>query len=363
MRVEIPVLEHDDLLSDDVVARSRAADAVRRAFSGPGLIFVHGAPVARTQVDGLYERFLEVLARPTAEKAGWGGADIWFQRGWTPPNTERAVEGGGEPDFKECFFATPEVLDPEAALLWPELYAENVWPDDADAFRQATTDVGQALHGVGLRLLEACERALDLAPGTLVDLTRGAANITRLLEYLPLDAAQAARRNKILWGEEHTDFNLLTLLPGGRFFRDGVPGSPADGGGLYLRTRPTPEHPAGQRIEGTAPPGCLVAQVGQQLEVLTGGTFLATPHGIVAPAEPGWIRTSVAHFVHVHARTVMQPLPPFANAAPTYGPPVLAGTYATKTLVDIGLAPPTALDQLGYRHYDRLSRLRDLERG
>jgi hypothetical protein len=37
---------------------------------------------------------------------------------------------------------------------------------------------------------------------------------------------------------------------------------------------------------------------------------------------------------------------------------VLAGTYAIKTLVDIGLAPREALDKLGYRHYDRLAALR-----
>jgi len=38
--------------------------------------------------------------------------------------------------------------------------------------------------------------------------------------------------------------------------------------------------------------------------------------------------------------------------------PVLAGTYALKTLVDIGLAPPRAIDALGYRHYDRLEAMR-----
>jgi hypothetical protein len=41
-----------------------------------------------------------------------------------------------------------------------------------------------------------------------------------------------------------------------------------------------------------------------------------------------------------------------------YSPPVLAGTYSIKTLVDIGLAPPSALDKLGYRHYERLATIR-----
>jgi hypothetical protein len=31
--------------------------------------------------------------------------------------------------------------------------------------------------------------------------------------------------------------------------------------------------------------------------------------------------------------------------------------------VDIGLAPPAALDQLGYRHYDRLDAIRAQEEG
>ena len=42
---------------------------------------------------------------------------------------------------------------------------------------------------------------------------------------------------------------------------------------------------------------------------------------------------------------------------------MLAGTYAIKTLVDIGLAPPEALQKLGYRHYGRLAEIHAAERG
>jgi isopenicillin N synthase-like dioxygenase len=223
-------------------------------------------------------------------------------------------------------------------------------------------DVGHQLHQLGLLLLRACEGALDVPPGSLVEPTRGGAHVTPTLKYLPLTAEQASRRPRALWGEEHTDFNVLTLLPGGCFYRDGARGDrPRDGGGLFLRTRPTAEHPAGQKVSGRPPEGCVVAQVGQQLEVMSAGRFLATPHGIVAPDEPGWVRTSVAHFVHLNGRERVEPLPALLGAADGYGPPVLAGTYAMKTLVDIGLAPPRVLQQLGYRHYDRLNRMRALE--
>jgi isopenicillin N synthase-like dioxygenase len=114
------------------------------------------------------------------------------------------------------------------------------------------------------------------------------------------------------------------------------------------------------RVAGVPKPGCIVAQVGQQLEILSGGLFLATPHEITAPLTPGYSRFSLAHFIHAHTDQVLAPVGPLATEAAldAYHPPVLAGTYDIKTLVDIGLAPKSALDQLGYRHYDRLATLR-----
>ena len=81
---------------------------------------------------------------------------------------------------------------------------------------------------------------------------------------------------------------------------------------------------------------------------------------ITAPKAPGYSRASCAHFVHLRTDQVLFPLAPFRtpDAVRAYRPPVLSGNYAIKTLVDIGLAPREALDQLGYRHYDRLDAMR-----
>ena len=208
----------------------------------------------------------------------------------------------------------------------------------------------------GVELLRGCAVALGLEDDAFVKAVEGGPHVTRALRYLPLDAAQAEAG--VLWGEEHTDFNLLTLLPGGRFLdAAGVRCPPPDpGSGLYLRTRSTPDEPGGSMIRGAVPAGCIIAQVGQELEILTGGAFLATPHVITAPKTPGYARLSCAHFVHLHPLETLFPLAPFRTpeTVRAYAPPVLAGTYGLKTLVDIHLAPPSALDALGYRHYDRL---------
>ncbi|MBX3184264.1 MAG: isopenicillin N synthase family oxygenase [Polyangiaceae bacterium] len=336
------------------------ARAVASAFDQVGLVYLTNHGVSLERMHLLYDEYQRFTAEPLEKKERLSSGDIWYQRGWTPPNTERAVVAGGQPDFKECYFAAPLESAPEDALDYPELYADNRWPAGYATFAELYLELGRAVHRAGEALLSLAALALGEPADTFTRRIQGGPHVFRLLRYLPLSAEQIEAN--VLWGEEHTDFNLLTLLPGGRFH--GPTGEraarPDDGSGLFLRAHPDADHPKGQLIAGTPPPGCLVAQVGQQLEILSGGRFHATPHIITAPRTPGYSRLSAAHFVHLHSREVLAPLPSCLTEASrrAYSPPVLAGTYSIKTLVDIGLAPPSALDQLGYRHYARLAEVR-----
>jgi isopenicillin N synthase-like dioxygenase len=352
----IPIVDLAAL--NDPAQRAAISDAVRLGFGHFGLIYLRGHGINVEALDRFYDGFLQFCAKPEQEKQRYGRADLWYQRGWTPPNTEQAVVAGGQPDFKECYFCAPEPSTDRDALLYPQIYAPNVWPDDQPEFKDAMLDIGRQLHAVGLSLLAGCELALDLPRNSLQKLTHNGPHVTRALRYLPLTEAQVG--SDIVWGEEHTDFNLLTLLPGGRFLDPNGKrcAKPDDKSGLYLRTRSDDK-----LVAGTAPAGCIVAQVGQQLEILTGGRMHATPHVITATGVPGYSRASMAHFVHVHTDTVLFPLEPFCDDSTmrAYGPPVLSGTYAIKTLADIALAPKSAIERLGYRHYDRLADIRRAE--
>lgn len=355
MEPTIPTVDLEDLRAGGA-RRDVATGAIREAFGHYGLIYIRSHGIDPSLLDRFYDLFLGLTARPEDEKRRLARPEIWFQRGWTPPNTEQAVAAAGQPDFKECYFAAPEEGDPEAAMLHPQIYAENVWPEGIAGFEETYLAMGRALHAAGVELLRGCAAALGLEDDTFTAALEGGPHVTRALRYLPLDEAQAAAG--VLWGEEHTDFNLLTLLPGGRFLNArGQRCAPPDpGSGLYLRTRSTPEAPGGAMVRGAVPAGCIIAQVGQELEILTGGAFLATPHVVTAPRSPGFSRLSCAHFVHLHPLKTLFPMEPFRTpeTVRAYAPPVLAGTYGLKTLVDIHLAPTSALDALGYRHYDRL---------
>lgn len=356
----IPTVDLEDLRSGEPERVKVAAAAIREGFGVYGLVYIRNHGVDHAGVMRLYDEFRTFSARPVEEKQRYARGDLWFQRGWTPPNTEVAVAGGGQPDFKECYFMAPYENDALLEAQYPELYPTNVWPEGATKFREEYTKMGRALHEAGLELLRGAALVLGLAPNTFADICQGGAHVTRILHYLGLEPSQV--NTGILWGEEHTDFNLLTLLPGGRFFDPAgvVSPKPDEKSGLFLRTRGTPENPAGVHVQGRPPEGCIVAQIGQQLEILTGGAFVATPHVITAPGVPGWTRDSSAHFMHANANHVLYPLGGFQTPETmrAYGPPVLAGTYAIKTLVDIGLAPKSALEKLGYRHYDRLEAAR-----
>jgi isopenicillin N synthase-like dioxygenase len=361
MELQIPTVDLLDLSSGDPARLAQASAALREAFGVYGLVYLKNHGIDGAALDAFYDAFRAFVARPEAAKRPYGRADLWYQRGWTPPNTEVAVASGGQPDFKECYFAAPLPVDPATAAQYPEIHPENIWPEDApEGFQEGYLRLGKGLHEAGLALLRGAALALDLPENTFARMLEGGPHVTRVLNYLPLGPEQV--NTGIVWGEEHTDFNLLTLLPGGRFYdpQGKAAGRPDDKSGLSLRTRASAEHPRGQRVRGLAPPGCIVAQVGQQLEILTGGAFLATPHVVTAPGVPGWTRLSSAHFMHLQSNQILFPLQKFhtPEAIRNYAPPVLAGTYAIKTLVDIGLAPASALDKLGYRHYDRLDTMR-----
>lgn len=360
----IPTVDLSDLCSTDHVRLKRAAVAVEVAFRSYGLVYVSGHDITPALLDRFYGAYQDFSNLPEAQKRALARPDIYFQRGWTPPNTEQAVAAQGQPDFKECYFASATPLKAEDRVKYPAIYADNIWPDGHPEFQRGLLDVGRRLQAAGELLLEGCAIALHLDRDAFTKRSKFGPHVTRALRYLPLKAEQVG--TPILWGEEHTDFNLLTLLPGGRFVnpQGAMCDRPDEQSGLFLRTRPSAEHPNGERIAGTAPAGCIVAQVGQQLEILTGGRFQATPHEITTPKTPDYSRLSLAHFIHTHTDEVLAPLAPLATAEAiaAYSPPVLAGTYDLKTLVDIGLAPASELNRLGYRHYDRLSTAHAKER-
>ena len=99
VELSIPTIDLAELASSDRAVRMSAANAIKEGFAIYGLVYVanHGVDLALRE--RVFDRFVEFTNRAPAEKEKLNRPDIWYQRGWTPPNTEQAVVAGGQPSM------------------------------------------------------------------------------------------------------------------------------------------------------------------------------------------------------------------------------------------------------------------------
>lgn len=342
----IPIVSIGDLSRGD----KGAAKKVLEAFVRFGLVFISGTKLTPGFMEQFYRQWLPFARRPLDEIKYLIRPDIAFQRGFSPPNTERAIAAGGQPDYKVNYFAG--VSDAEQRLKWPMLFEPNVWPSDLPNFGGEYLAINDSCGEVAYYVISALELALGLTQGSISLLATRGPHIGRAIYYLPLDEAEASEGR--IWAENHTDFNMVTVLPPSRFVQgdEFIAKAPDDRVGLYLKTRD------GKEVSGIAPQGCITVQLGQQLEIILGGRALATEHGVRAPSTPGIGRSSFAYFHHMGVGCELAPFPEFeAEAGGRYNPPKQVGAYDFMTLYQIGLL---TLDQLigllGYPNQVRVGR-------
>lgn len=178
-------------------------------------------------------------------------------------------------------------------------YPCNKWPDEDGVpqlkhFKEAAKTLGKIMHQVVVLLAKhidamAESRVKGYTKDLLFDAMRETEKVKgRLLYYYPLeekrvDSAASKEDNWIGW---HNDSGFLTSLAGDLYVDDAT-GKPLDAldvdpeAGLYVVDR------SGESIHVTIPQDCLAVQIGECLQILTGGVVVATPHCVRGP-RTGW---------------------------------------------------------------------------
>ena len=218
------------------------------------------------------------FARSASEKLQFERPDIGHQRGYTPPRTERAQ---GQPpeaaDLKEFWQQGPRNFD-ELKLL-PDV--DTPWPGFDSARRRMHTALGKRVDLV----LTVIAPLLGVQPAWLIRYAAGGDDIVRYLRYFELE--HGGPPMTAIRSAPHTDINLVTLLK-------------SLGQGLVVRSR------SGAEIELDIGPDQLVVQMGDFMEILSGGLLPATTHWV--KNMPG-VRTSIAYFDHPAPLRLIAPLP------------------------------------------------------
>lgn len=224
-------------------------------------------------------------------------------RGYIPfglfrPNGTRAAPDRYEGYKLHFEIATEDPIRQECAL-----YGPNRWPSEVPEARDIVLDYWQEMDRVATILMSALEEYLGLDSGTITrNFNKPLTNMT-LLHY-PRQEPDAAR----LGIHPHKDTDALTII------------APDPVGGLEVKSR------SGQWISPDCPNDGLIVNIGDMLELWSGGRLISTPHRVLT--QPSGDRYSFPYFAVPRHDVVIRPLLP---ALPGFSrPPVHCGHWSAE---------------------------------
>lgn len=206
-------------------------------------------------------------------------------RGYIPMGFFSPNDGSGTADLYEGYKLHAEVPPDDPIRRKCALYGPNLWPDHAPEVREPILRYWAAMDRLALRLLAALAEALNLPSDTFdAAFVRPMTNMT-MLHYPPQAEGQSG------FGiHPHKDTDALTII------------APDPVGGLEVQTR------RGGWIAAQCPPGGFVVNIGDMLELWSGGRLISTPHRVIN--RSGHERYAFPYFAVPSHNTVVAPLLP-----------------------------------------------------
>ncbi|MDH1728490.1 isopenicillin N synthase family oxygenase [Pseudomonas chengduensis] len=252
----IPLIDVSGLYSEHFAERQRVADELGRAAREVGFLQITGHGISRELRDGLVDQARRFFARPLEEKMRFYIGQSSNHSGYVPEGEEQFV--GGSKDLKEAYDVNYDYT--EAAQVYP-LLGPTQWPDSAD-FKREVSAYYRAALALGDTLFSGFALALGLAEDTFAGITRQPTSQLRMIHY-PLDPDPVADRPGI---GAHTDYECFTIL---------LPTAE----GLQVLNGD------GQWIDVPLIEDAFVINIGDMLEVLSNGHFVATSHRVRKVSE------------------------------------------------------------------------------
>ena len=215
----------------------------------------------KTIKDG-YDAFAQFFASPQAAKNSIHHPELHGQRGYVPSETALNTKSADSKEFVHIGSSN------------------NFWPNHMDLEGPALR-LRDKLKEMGQPLLRAIALLLGEREDFLTNMTQQGENLMRALHYYknPKDG---------IWAAEHTDIDLLTILPY------------ASEKGLQVEIN-------GQWVPIYVPENALIVNVGDMLEAYSNGRWPSCKHRVMS-TTPDSDRESIVYFIHPTSETVIRPL-------------------------------------------------------
>ncbi|CDQ46070.1 isopenicillin N synthase family dioxygenase [Mycolicibacterium neoaurum] len=245
--------------------------ALREAAHTYGFFYLTGHSVSDAQIAEVLRSAREFFALPVDVKNRISQLQSPQFRGYSRLGGELT---NGQVDWREQIDIGPERATVPGAEGYWRLQGPNLWPEQPTGFRAAFEDWDRSLSAVGLRLLRLWAESLGAAADLFDDAFAGLpATLIKVVRY-PGGAASDQGVGA------HKDSGVLTLLL-----------VEPDSTGLQV------ELTAGEWVDVPPVPGAFIVNIGELLEVATGGYLRATRHRVLSP-KPGTDRVSIPYFLN-----------------------------------------------------------------
>jgi len=286
----LPLVDIRGLFSTDETDRLSAATALGKAACEAGFLYVTGHGIDPQIIQRLKQRTLEYFAQPFEQKMQDYIGLSSNHSGYVPEGEEQFVEGSI--DHKEAFDVGFDYLSQTGhrpmlgANRWPALPG---FKDDIKAYYDA-------VFSLSLTLFRGFALALGLPENAISQHVSTPPSQLRLIHY-PYSPDAPVDRPGI---GAHTDYECFTIL---------LPTAP----GLEVLNG------AGQWIDVPLVDGAFVINIGDMMEVLSNGTYVATAHRVRKVAQE---RYAFPMFCACDYDTVIKPIEQLLDPATPirYGP-------------------------------------------
>lgn len=282
--MSLVVIEYSDLISEKDLS-----DDILRAYGSEsiGALAIRGIPNWEDMCKAAFPHIHRLQALSQEKLSELEDPDSMYNAGWSLGKEKM----GDTPDFsKASFYFNPLADDPcpEFREEYPWALPRNRWPSEEDlpSFKTDVCTLGSVMKDIAVLLAKHIDSLLTLrVPGYESGLFYNAMLTSmkakaRALYYYPItpntntsSTSSTSTDNWIAW---HNDSGFLTCLAG-EIFLDHATGA--------IITNPEPEHAGlwiadreSQERKITIPSDCLGIQVGECLQIISGGLLVATPH-------------------------------------------------------------------------------------
>jgi isopenicillin N synthase-like dioxygenase len=292
----LPIVDISRLFSDDLDDRKQAAAELGRAASEAGFLYLQGHQIAPALIDDLIAATRDFFSQDLERKMSTYIGLSANHSGYVPQGEEEFYNP--TVDLKEAYDIGFESSSLMARFVEN---ASNQWPEN-EGFKSAVKAYYDAMLSLSRTLFKGFALALGLPEDTFTKHLRRPPSQLRLLHYFDNPAATEADSGI----GAHTDYEFFTIL---------LPTAP----GLQVLNG------ANEWINVPLVNGCFVINIGDMMEVVTSGRWVATSHRVRQVKQE---RYSFPFFSSLDYETPVAPIPSLQPQGPgTVSEPIICGDH------------------------------------